>query len=99
MVPNRDCRILLSIIGARKVRNGLRKDDVFGTTFFLSVRAMPRAGGGFGVELSGLELRFERIQTAPRMLGLTRFLDANRFPRLLKQALFGAIVVAEPDTS
>jgi len=75
---------LLSIIGARKVRNGLRKDDVFGTTFFLSVGAMPRADGGFGVELSGLEPRFERIETALRMLDLTRFLDANRFPRLLK---------------
>src|SRR5437667_7416469 len=40
MVPNKDCRMLLNIIGARKIRNGLRR-DVFDTKVF----PVDRCGG------------------------------------------------------
>jgi len=38
MVPNNDCRMLLSIIGARKTRNVLHRGGVFDTGFPLMDR-------------------------------------------------------------
>jgi hypothetical protein len=55
MVPNNDCRMLLSIIGARKTRNVLQRGGALDTESSLLVGAADRCRAIFAVS----ELRFQ----------------------------------------
>src|SRR6185369_16984433 len=55
MVPNSDCRMLLSIIGARNIRNGLRSGAGDDTSMAPSTALRSRRGRIAGKKERGLE--------------------------------------------